>query len=135
MLGIIEMLTVDLIFLMFAGGAVAAMSAALLGAPVAVQVLVFTAVSVALLFLARPPLKDWMARTSPETLTNAQALVGAEAVVVAEVTENGGRVKLRGEVWSARAAIDNDIIPVDDEVIVTRIDGAIAVVQRQQFQY
>lgn len=129
-LGVVEMMIVDLIFLMFAGGALAAMVAALLGAPIAVQFVVFALVSVVLLFAVRPAAIDWMERSNPHTLTNAQALVGKSARTVLDVTNTGGRVKLQGEVWTARTARPGDVIPAGTDVVVTAIDGAIAVVDR-----
>lgn len=128
LLGVVEMLTVDFIFLMFAGGAFAAFLAALLGAPLIVQILVFGVVSVLLLLLARPAAREWMARTSPATLTNAQALIGREAIAVHDVTDAGGRVKLAGEVWSARSAHPGDVFIEGTKLVVVAIDGAIAVV-------
>ena len=134
-LGIVEMMVVEFIFLMFAGGALAAMISALLGAPVEIQVIVFAIVSVVLLVVLRPYIKQWMHRTTPQTLTNAQALIGAEARTVHAVTGTGGRIKLRGEVWTARTANAEEEIPAGEDVVVVEIDGAIAVVQRPQATY
>ena len=128
-LAVVEVLTVDLIFLMFAGGALAAMLVALLGAPLWAQVLVFAVVSVVLLMAVRPWAKDWLARTSPTTSTNARAHVGRPATVLMDVTEHAGRVKLMGEVWTARAAQPGAVLPTGTTVRVIRIDGAIAVVE------
>lgn len=135
LLGVIEMLTLDFIFLMLAGGALAAVFAAMLGAPPGIQVVVFAVTSVLMLFAVRPHIKRWVKHTTPDILTNAQALIGAEGHTLLEVTEDGGRIKMRGEVWTARTAIPGDIIPPDTDVVVTQIDGAIAVVTRPQPQY
>lgn len=124
---VIEMVTVDLIFLMLAGGALAAVITSLLGGTLWPQVITFAIVAVILLFAARPPLKTWMLRKTPTTRTNARALVGRQAVVVQDVSPAGGRVKLAGEVWSARTATDVTAM-VGSAVTVTEIDGAIAVV-------
>ena len=124
---VVEMLTVDLIFLMLAGGAFAAMVAHLAGAELWVQVLAFAVTSVVLLFAVRPGAKRWMQRHTPTTLTNAEALVGREAVVLHDVSLQGGRIKLAGEVWTARAK-DNVVIREDSTVYVYKIDGAIAIV-------
>lgn len=129
-LGVIEMLTVGLVFLMFAGGALAGMVAALLGAPGWAQVLAFAVVSVALLLVARPAAKEWLLRATPETRTNAEALIGRTARVVLEVSDLGGRVKLVGEVWSARSANPTEVFAVDEDVRITGIHGAIAMVSR-----
>lgn len=129
-LGVVEVLTVGLVFLMFAGGALAGMVLALLGAPGWVQVVAFALVSVALLFLARPAAKNWLLRATPETRTNAEALIGTTARVVLEVSDTGGRVKVVGEVWSARSANPDEVFPVDQDVMITGINGAIALVSR-----
>ena len=65
----------------------------------------------------------------PLVETNASALVGRIGVVVTEVTERAGRIKLAGEVWTARTEND-EIVPSGAEVRVTRIAGATAVVTR-----
>ncbi|MDO5700387.1 MAG: NfeD family protein [Bowdeniella nasicola] len=124
---VIEMITVDFIFLMLSGGALAGMIAHLLGGELWVQFLAFSVAAVILLFAARPPLKAWMQRHTPVTLTNAEALVGRPATVLHEVSRGGGRVKLAGEVWSART--DSDATFAEGtELFVHHIDGAIAVV-------
>ncbi|KAE8763796.1 NfeD family protein [Georgenia thermotolerans] len=128
-LGVVELVTVDLIFLMFAGGALAGALAALLGAPLWGQVLVFAVVSVVLLFGVRPWAKRLLARSTPDTLTNVAAHVGREATVLIDVTERAGRIKLMGEVWTARAARSGTVLPAGTTVRVVRIDGAIAVVE------
>ncbi|OKL54786.1 hypothetical protein BSZ39_02060 [Bowdeniella nasicola] len=124
---VVEMLTVDLIFLMLAGGALAGMIVHLAGFELWVQVLAFALTSVILLFAVRPGAKRWMLRHTPTTLTNAHALVGREAVVVHDVSKKGGRVKLAGEVWTARSK-DDLVIREDSRVYVHKIDGAIAIV-------
>jgi len=131
-LGVVELVTVDLIFMMLVGGALAAMIVALLGLPAWVQVLTFAIVSWALLQLARPAAKAWLERTTPETKTNVDALIGRSARVVLEVTEDAGRVKLGGEVWTARSATRGEAFAVGEDVVVTAINGAIAMVARPE---
>jgi membrane protein implicated in regulation of membrane protease activity len=70
----------------------------------------------------------------PLAETNAAAHVGRFAVVLSDVTETSGRVKLAGEVWSARLVDDgvpnsSGRVPEGSEVRVVRIDGATAVVE------
>ena len=60
--------------------------------------------------------------------TNAAALVGRPAVTVTPVADDGGRVKIGGEVWTARTA-SGARIATDTPVRVARIDGATAVVE------
>lgn len=128
LLAIAEVLSLDLILLMLAVGALAGAGAALLGAGVAVQILTALVASVLLLFALRPWLLRHLRRRMPLVETNAAALVGRPAIVVATTTELGGRVKLAGEVWSARAAAEDVTYPPGAEVRVTSIDGATAVV-------
>ncbi|GMA31055.1 NfeD family protein [Litorihabitans aurantiacus] len=126
-LGVVEVLIVDLLFLMFAGGALAATVAAALGAPLAVQVAVFAVVSVLLLVAIRPWALRRFRKQEPETATNVSALIGRDAVVLASVSGLAGRVKLAGEVWSARFDGTGELT-VGSPVTVVAIDGATAVV-------
>lgn len=131
-LGVVEMLTVDLVFVMFVGGAIAAMVVALLGLPAWVQVVTFALVSWALLQVARPAAKAWIESSTPDTKTNVDALIGRNARVVHEVTEETGRVKFSGEVWTARSARRGEVFAVGEDVVVTAINGAIAMVARPE---
>ncbi|WNB86823.1 NfeD family protein [Cellulomonas sp. ATA003] len=124
----IEVVTLDLVLLMFAGGAVAAGIANALGAPFPVQIVVFAVVSVLLLVSIRPWLLRHLRDRVPLVETNAAAQVGRLALVVEDVDVHGGRVKLSGEVWSARTAHEGMLMPTGAEVRVMRIDGATAVV-------
>jgi membrane protein implicated in regulation of membrane protease activity len=128
LLGVAEMFTLDLIFLMLAGGALAGAAAAGLGAPLAVQIVVAAATALLLLFALRPFLLRRLRTRGDLVETNSAALVGRFAVVVAPTTVQGGRVKLAGEVWSARTADDGAAFATGTEVRVARIDGATAVV-------
>ncbi len=128
-LGVVEMLTVDLVLAMFAGGALVAAVLAALGVPLWGQILGFAAASTLLLLALRPYLLRHLRVRVPLVETNAAAHVGRTAVVVLPVDERTGRVKLAGEVWSARTE-DAGTLAVGDEVRVLRIDGATAVVAR-----
>lgn len=126
-LGVVEVLIVDLLFLMFAGGALAATVAAALGAPLPVQVAVFAVVSVLLLVAIRPWALRRFKNQEPGTATNIGALVGRAAVVLSATSATGGRVKLAGEVWTAR--FDGvGVLPPGTPVEVVVVDGATAVV-------
>jgi membrane protein implicated in regulation of membrane protease activity len=130
-LAIVEIISLDLVLLMFAVGALAAGAAAALGAPLWLAILVFVVVSMALLFLVRPPLVARL-HAGPTLTQGHDALVGRTAVVVEPVTVRGGRVQLASELWSARAAADDQLFDTDAEVLVTRIDGATAVVTSKE---
>ncbi|WP_159622389.1 NfeD family protein [Ruania rhizosphaerae] len=127
-LGVVEMLTVDLLFLMLAGGAVAAAVAGLLGAPFLVQLLVAAVVAVLLLFGVRPWALAKLKSTTPDAKTGIDAQIGRSATVVADVTDRAGRVKLSGEVWTARNEQRGTVLPAGTDVVVVRIEGATAYV-------
>ncbi|MBE6482378.1 MAG: NfeD family protein [Actinomyces ruminicola] len=135
-LGVIEMATADLTFLMLAGGALGGALTAALGGPVWVQVIVFAVVATALLVAVRPWAKRHLAATTPEMRTNAEARVGREATALTVVDARDGRINLDGEEWSARLADapeaygTNATAHVDPGagVRVVAIDGAVAVV-------
>ncbi|GAA4725833.1 NfeD family protein [Isoptericola chiayiensis] len=133
-LAVVEMLTLDLVFIMLAGGAVAGGITAGAGGPLWLQIVVACVVAVLLLGVLRPWLLTNLRQREPLQETNTAAQVGRLAVVIAEVTETGGRVKLSGEVWSARLPDDgiansSGRVPEGVEVRVVAIDGATAVVQ------
>lgn len=124
----IEAMTLDLVLFMFAGGALGAAVVAAAGGDLVWQVVAFAVVSTVLLGALRPFLLKSLKRRGenlPET--NAAALVGREAVVIEQVSEHAGLVKLAGEVWTARTEGDA-VLAVGTEVRVVRIAGATAVV-------
>ena len=127
-LGVIEMLTVDLTFLMLGGGALAGGIAGALGAPLVVQVLIAVVVAGLLLFIVRPLAKRRMESATPDTFTGVAALVGKTATVVADVTDRTGRIKIHGDVWTARTHEPGIVLHTGTTVQVVRIDGATAVI-------
>jgi membrane protein implicated in regulation of membrane protease activity len=125
--GIAEILTTLLVFGMFAVGALAAALAAALHANLVVQAVAFAAVSTALLAFLRPIARRHL-HGSPETRTGVDALVGQEALVLERVDAYGGRVKIGGEIWSARALHPEQILDPGTAADVIEIKGATAVV-------
>lgn len=126
LLGLVLIFTVELAFAMFAGGAIVAAVVAAFTDNLAYQIIAFCAVSVVLLFTVRPWAKRYMERSSPETRTNADALIAKTAEALSDVTDRGGRIKLDGEVWSART--HGTIIPQGALCSVVQIQGATAIV-------
>ncbi|MGH3980784.1 MAG: NfeD family protein [Pseudonocardiaceae bacterium] len=122
-----EVLSGDFVLLMLGAAALAAAGSAGLGAPIAVDVLVFAVTSLGLITLARPMLRRRM-YTGDLVRTNAEALVGGKAVVVETVDAHSGQVKLRGEVWSARSFDETQVLEPGRAVTVMDISGATAVV-------
>jgi membrane protein implicated in regulation of membrane protease activity len=128
-LAAIEAATVDFVFIMFAGGALAAAVAAGLGASFPVQVVVAVGVALLLLFSVRPLIKRQFLDDQVDHQIGASALVGREARVLQAVTDSDGRVKLAGETWSARlAAGATTTVGPGEEVRVIAIHGATAIV-------
>ncbi|MDX3802286.1 NfeD family protein [Streptomyces sp. AK04-3B] len=114
-------------FGMLAVGAVAAAIAAGLGLGAVAQVLVFIVVSVALIAVVRP-IAMRHDRQRPQLATGVDALKGKHAVVLERVDGAGGRIKLAGEIWSARALDTERAYDVGQEVDVVDIEGATAIV-------
>ncbi|MEU9804158.1 NfeD family protein [Streptomyces sp. NPDC051000] len=124
-LGIPLVLTAMPEFGMFAVGAVAAAVTAAIGGGVVAQVLVFVIVSVALIAVVRPLANR---HQRPQHRTGIDALKGRTAVVLERVDGAGGRIKLAGEIWSARALDADGSYEPGQTVDVVDIDGATAVV-------
>ena len=122
-----EVLSGAFVLLMLGTAALAAAVASALGTPVWVDVVIFGVISMALITLARPMLRRRL-HTGEHLLTNAEALIGGRAVVVSTVDASGGRVKLRGELWSARAFDESQVLEPGQAVTVMNISGATAVV-------
>lgn len=131
-LGIAEIFTLDLMLIMLAGGAIAAGGAALLGAPVWLSIVVFCIVSALLLFTLRPYLLKFLKVRQGVVETNAAGLVGKAARAIDDITATSGRVKLAGEVWSARIAEGGTVVSEGSEVTVVAIQGATAIVAAEK---
>ncbi|WP_367324177.1 NfeD family protein [Streptomyces sp. HUAS ZL42] len=114
-------------FGMLAVGAVAAAIVAGFGFDVVAQVLAFVVVSVALIAVVRPVAARHRSQR-PQLVTGIEALKGKQAVVLERVDGSGGRIKLAGEVWTARALDTARAYEVGQEVDVVDIEGATAIV-------
>ena len=122
-----EILTLGFFLGPVAIAALAAAVVALAGAGVAIQWVVFIAVSVASLLVLRPIARRHL-RTPARLRTGTAALVGSRAVVLERVDGDGGQVKIGGEVWSARAYDEDHAFEPGARVEVLKIDGATALV-------
>ncbi|MFE9409193.1 NfeD family protein [Streptomyces sp. NPDC006704] len=126
-LGIPLVLTAMPEFGMMAAGAIAAAIGAALGLGGVAQVLLFVAVSVALIAVVRP-IAARHRTERPQLATGTDALKGRQALVLERVDAEGGRIKLAGEVWSARALGPDEVFEAGRQVDVVEIDGATAIV-------
>jgi membrane protein implicated in regulation of membrane protease activity len=122
-----EIFTLGLFLGPIAVAAVVAAGVALAGGGVALQLLVFSLVSVAAVAALRPVARRHL-HTPAQLRTGVPALVGSRAVVLERVDANGGCVKIGGEVWTARAYDEDHVIEPGTRVEVLKIDGATALV-------
>lgn len=128
LLGIAEVSTLDLLFLMLAAGALGGAATAAVGAPFVLSAVVALVVAVAMLGVVRPVALRHLRAGAPETRTGTAALVGRQALVLERVDGHEGRVRLGGEVWSARSYDPSTPIAPGTTVDVVSIEGATAVV-------
>ncbi|MFI0507215.1 NfeD family protein [Streptomyces albogriseolus] len=113
---------------MLAVGAVAAaVVSGIFGGGAVAQVAVFAVVSTALIAVVRPIARRHRSQR-PELATGVDALKGKQAVVLERVDGSGGRIKLAGEVWSARALDTGRSYEAGQEVDVVDIEGATAII-------
>ena len=128
---LIEILTLGLTSIWFAGGAVVAAIAALFGVPFLVQMLLFIVVTCLLFALTRPVAKRYLNNRVQKT--NTDALIGQTALVKETINnmESKGYVQLNGQDWTARSAEAGEIIPAGCEVVVKEIQGVKLIVERE----
>ena len=126
---IVEGVTVSLVSVWFIGGAAAALIAALCGAELWVQVVLFFTVSILLLLCLRPLSKRLIKQK--KVATNADSNIGKEAVVTERIDnlQGSGAVRISGVEWSARSA-DGSEIEKGAVVRVLRIEGVKVCVER-----
>ena len=128
LLGIAEIFTLDLTFAMLAGGALAAGLVAVLGAPLWGSIATFAIVSAVLLFVLRPALLRHFKGAAVST--GSAALVGREAIALDPITTRAGRIKLNGEVWTARTR-EGEVAEAAYATVVA-IEGATAIVTAKE---
>jgi membrane protein implicated in regulation of membrane protease activity len=124
-----ELLSLDLVLIMLAGAAGAAAGAAALGSGPLLQAVVFAVVAVGLLAGVRPIARRHL--SVGHTRTGVEALTGAPALVLETVDQHNGRVKIGGEVWTARPYDETQTFAAGEHVHVMQISGATALVWRQ----
>ena len=128
LLAVAEVLSLDLVLIMLAAGALAGMGVALIAPDLWwLQILVASGVSIATLALLRPTLLAKV-RSLPGYRSSTDKLVGSTGIAVSTITRAGGEIKLDGQSWSARPYEASQVIDQGTEVEVYEIDGAIAVV-------
>ncbi|ABK03570.1 membrane protein implicated in regulation of membrane protease activity [Arthrobacter sp. PvP102] len=126
---VVEMLTLDLFFIMLGGGALAGLLADFAGADFWLQIVVFCVVSLLMVVFVRPVALKHLKKGPAEQRTNIDRLIGESALVMETVSTSSGLVKIGGDVWSARS--ENGVLNAGQRVVVSAIEGATAVVAPQ----
>jgi membrane protein implicated in regulation of membrane protease activity len=129
---VIELITMGLTTIWFAGGALVALLMAFLGLGFAVQMLVFIVVSVLLLVATRPVAVKYF--NGDRQKTNAESLIGQQALVLEDIDtlHAAGRVEVNGQEWSARTEEANGFIPKDKVVKIEGIRGVKLIVKAKE---
>jgi membrane protein implicated in regulation of membrane protease activity len=134
-LAVAEAFTGTLVLIMLAAGGIAAAIAAGLGAGLAVQIGTFTVVSALTLALLRPIIRKHMlpAIAGADETIGMKAMEGAPGTVLEKVTNDGGLVKVDGELWTARVYDATQEIEPGERIRVIEVRGATAMVWRDEF--
>ena len=129
---IIEIVTMGLTTIWFAGGALAAMAAGLIGFGTGIQILVFLVVSVLLLVLTRPIAVKYF--NQERLKTNAESLIGQQALVLEDIDtlQAAGLVEVRGQEWSAKTDEPNGKIAKNKVVVIEGIQGVKLIVREKE---
>lgn len=131
----VEVATLGLTSIWFAGGAVVAVIVAAVHGPVWLQILLFFAVSLLLLFFTRPIAVRYFNRD--RVRTNVESMIGRQAIVTSEIDnlQGIGQVTVGGQEWSARTEADGmnlqpgivvDIVAVNGVKLIVKVDPQMA---------
>ena len=131
LLVVIEIFTMGLTTIWFAGGALAAVIVAAVGGPVWLQDMLAIVVSAVLLFFTRPIAVKYFNRDREKT--NAESLVGRQAIVISEINnlQGIGQVTINGMEWTARTIMEGETIRTGEVVIIRGINGVKLLVERE----
>lgn len=129
---VIEIITMGLTTIWFAGGALAALLMALIGFGLPVQIGVFIVVSVILLVMTRPVAVKYF--NVERQKTNAESLIGQQALVLKDVDtlHAAGLVEVNGQEWSAKTDEPDGFIPKNSIVSIEGIQGVKLIVKAKE---
>ncbi len=128
---VIEIITLGLTTIWFAGGALVAFVAAILHLPLLVQIVLFLLVSLLTLIFTRPVAERYF--NAQREQTNVNGMIGREAKVTVEIDNfnQTGTILISGVEWTARSLEDRDIIPPGSRVEICRVEGVKVFVKRK----
>ena len=129
---VIELLTMRLTTIWFAGGALVATIASSFGAPIVLQIILFLVASALLLYFTRPIAVKYF--NKDRVRTNAESLVGRQAIVISEIDnlQGTGQVNVGGMEWSARTRVDGVKLPVGTVTTILAINGVKLIVEERK---
>lgn len=127
----IEIATMGLTTIWFAGGALVSAILAALNAPLWLQIVAFFAVSLIMLYLTRPVAVKYF--NKDRVKTNVESLIGRQVIVISEIDnlQGIGQVTVGGQEWSARSVKDDVQLPVGSVVVVRSVSGVKLIVEEK----
>ena len=128
---IIEIATLGLCTIWFAGGALVAFLTSLVNLPLLGQLVVFVVVSAALFILVRPSVARKFNKNREKT--NVDSIIGEYAVVTRRIhnLDGEGQVMLKGMEWTARTVDDNLVLEEGTKVIIRAVEGVKLIVENE----
>ena len=129
---VIEIGTMGLTTIWFAGGALAAFIMGIIGFGTGVQIAVFSIVSIVLLVSTRPIALKYVNKERQKT--NAESLIGKQALVLEEVDtlHNKGVVEVNGQEWSAKTEEPSGVIAKNTVVTIEGIQGVKLIIKEKE---
>lgn len=126
---IIEIATLGLTTIWFAGGALVSTIIAMCTDSFSLQIFIFSIVSLILLFTTRPVAKKYFSRKMEKT--NVESLIGKHIIVTSDIDnlKSIGQAKVNGLEWSARSAT-NEVIKTGTEVEIVEVSGVKLIVKK-----
>jgi membrane protein implicated in regulation of membrane protease activity len=120
---LIEIITLGITTIWFAGGALIAFIVSLFFDNLILEIILFVAVSIALLYFTRPVVMKYYSNKSPKS--DYEGVIGKEAVVITKVDNMNteGQVNVDGQVWSARS-LEGNVLETGTKVTVKGISDA-----------
>ena len=135
LLAVAEIMSLDLVLIMLAAGALAGALTAVVAPDLWwLQILVAAAVSVGSLALLRPTLMQRV-RAMPGYRSSLQKMVGSSGIATADISRIGGEVKVDGQTWTARSFDPSLVIEKGTEIEVFEVDGTVAVVYPKELPH
>jgi membrane protein implicated in regulation of membrane protease activity len=129
---LIEIVTLGLTTIWFAGGALIAFIASSLGASLGIQLILFFLISLLLLFVTRPIAMKYL--NMNRTKTNAESLIGKTGIVTSDINnlKGEGSVIINGQEWTARMIDDSSTIVKEQLVTIKAISGVKLIVEEKK---